>query len=213
MEIHLGMFNITDDVNLYVQSSIGEEPDRNADYIFEINGLNIFRLQYQENSINSNLVDVTFSVQNTERLIDGNDFAIKAGGGSSMSNFINPTNMKECVMSVIATEIFGNPRARAAIENDGTFITRAGEFADHINTQLVTLRNDIFNLYVDYMGTTLPANDINTPQNIDLTATGTLLHAYLRIESDVEASVNEDLFGNNIPNYFNILVDFQFNYV
>lgn len=209
MEIHLGMFYINDDVNLYVQSSVGNAPDRNADYVFEINGSNIFQLTYQENGTDPNLVDVDFSVRNTDRLLNGNDFAILSGTASN--TFLTPTNMKEAVVSLVAAQIFGNARARAAIENDGTFIARAAEFATHIDDQVNVLRNDIFNLYVDYTGTNV--DDINAPVNLDLTSTASIIHAYLRIESDVEGNVAEDEFGNNIINYFNVLVDFQFNYV
>jgi hypothetical protein len=151
-------FNITQNAELYVMTAPSID-SRKYHWTINCNGTlnNLFTTRsYTENASNNTLYNVSL-ITNTTQIeswltttgltYDTNGTA----GGSVLGLEIPPSNFNLRLLEMVALEIFGHAKARAAIRNDGSSTFNfQNVVSSHLSTsfQNESIRNNFFEQYV-----------------------------------------------------------------
>jgi hypothetical protein len=137
-----------------------------------------------ENDYNVNLTVDTSGVHNlfnanaTQALTNGGAPAVAVGGTAESGN----VRLYIRLLEIMALQVFGHAKARAAIANDADFINRHANIVNHLNTEFAStaVQNDFFEQYVQVDRAELNTNDINsTHVNFNLRNSAIGLVAFL----------------------------------
>lgn len=170
------------DTNLFVSNA---STDASAHYVIDVdmgNSLNsLFSTRtYQQNESVENDYDTVLSVDHTYlfsklnspfSLISKGDSTTTAPGATILGEEDDHQPYYIRLLEIMALNIFGHAKARAAIANDTEFKTKALNVDDHLTSEFdtnETLRNEFFEQYIQLDRRELNDNDVNTVVNFNL---------------------------------------------
>ena len=170
------------DTQLFISNT---SVDSSAHYVIDVDmgdTLNdLFNTRtYQQNNADENDYNTVLTLNHTEmfkRLNDSHSIIYK---GSSTNTALGAAILGEHaatqpyyirLLEIMALNIFGHAKARAAIANDTTFKLKALDIDNHLYKEFDTnepLRNEFFEQYIQLDRQELNANDVNTVVNFNL---------------------------------------------
>lgn len=198
------------DTNLFVSNT---STDASAHYVIDVdmgNSLNgLFSTRtYQQNEGDENDYNTVLSVNHTElfsrlnnphsMILKGNS-TTRALGATIRGEETNHQPYYTRLLEIMALNIFGHARARAAIANDTEFKTKALNINTHLSTEFNTneiLRNEFFEQYVQLDRQELNANDVNVVVDFNLADSQISFLAFLGgtvLDTNTNGTVSEIL--------------------
>jgi hypothetical protein len=159
--------------------------DASAHYVIDVNMgdslNNLFSTRtYKQNELDEDDYNTILTVDHIElfsRLNTSHSNIFKGSGTNSApgvdilgkENEFQPYYVR--LLEIMALNIFGHAKARAAIENDTEFKTKVINIDDHLTNEFgtnETLRNEFFEQYIQLDRQEINQNDVNTDVNFNL---------------------------------------------
>lgn len=193
--------------------------DSSAHYVIDVDmgdSLNdLFNTRtYQQNDADENDYNTVLTLNHTELFLRLNDsYSVLYKGSSNNiapgSDILGQEVLKQPyyirLLEIMALNIFGHGKARAAISNDTSFKLKALDIDTHLNREFGTnepLRNEFFEQYIQLDRQELNANDVNTVVNFNLVDSQISFLAFLTgtvTDTDTNGSVLK-ILSSKIPN-------------
>ena len=193
--------------------------ESNSHYVIDVdmgNSLNdLFNTRtYQQNqaigdgSVNENDYNTILAINHTElfsRLNDSHSLIFKGSSGNTalgaaiLGQDVNNQPYYIRLLEIMALNIFGHAKARAAIANDKSFKDKVLDIDTHLEREFNTnepLRNEFFEQYIQLDRQEINANDVNTVVNFNLDDAQISFLAYLTgsvLDTNTNGSVNSIL--------------------
>ena len=185
------------------------------DYIISFNTLfnTFFDMKtYMQNVENPNNIDINFSVsfnefKNTYR----NTTMQPTESNAFMYGTIETIDFSTRILEILALKIFGNARARAAINNDNYIINNLqNSLYNHINDFMNKHKYDIFNMYVQQDLPELSQDDITQPVSFNFTYDKIAFPGYIKGTLANKMSLSGSLL-NGPPHGINSVINGEYN--
>ena len=204
-----GDFNITQDAELFVMdiSSIS-----NKKYHWLINCGNTLNdmfttKTYTESGTNNEEYNIVLTINNTQVeswLTSTPGLTYEATGTSTNDQGIEATasNFNFRLLEMVALEIFGHAKARAAIGNDQAFSNYENVVSGHLYNSFTdnqTLRNEFFEQYVQLDRSELNGNDVDGTLNFNLANASFYVFGFLsgNVLDATNSTVTSNIFQTN----------------
>jgi hypothetical protein len=185
------------------------------DYIISFNTIfnTFFDMKtYMQNVENSNNVDINFTVSFNEfQNIYQNSKMQSTESNAFIYGSIDTIDFGTRILEILALKIFGNARARSAINNDTYIINNLqNNLYNHINDIINKHKYDMFNMYVQQDLPELSQDDITQPVNFNFTYDKIAFPGYIKGTLANKMSLSDALL-NGPSHGINSIINGEYN--